>query len=246
MTDPKPLRIAMWSGPRNISTAMMRSFENRPDSTVVDEPFYAVYLAATGEDHPMRAEVLASQCADWREVADALVAPVGSAVFYQKHMTHHMVAGVGVEWMARCRNVFLIRRPDEVVASYGKRRGAVSLADIGVERQAELFDREADRLGHAPPVIDSADVLADPRGVLTALCAELGIAFTDSMLTWPPGRRSADGVWAPAWYDQVERSTGFEPPVLKTPPRLRPEQQNVADEARAYYDRLARWRIRTP
>ena len=246
MSGTEPLRIAMWSGPRNISTAMMRSFENRPDTAVVDEPFYAAYLAATGEDHPMRAEVLASQPTDWRDVAAALVGPVpgGALVFYQKHMTHHMVEGIGMDWMASCRNVFLIRRPDEVVASYGKRRETVSLHAIGFQRQAELFDGEAERLGKAPPVIDAADVLADPRGMLVALCGELGIAFSDRMLSWPAGKRDTDGVWAPAWYDQVERSTGFQSPTLKPAPDLTGEQQRVADAAQPYYDRLARWRIR--
>ena len=247
MSGAESLRIAMWSGPRNISTAMMRSFESRPDTAVVDEPFYAVYLAVTGADHPMRSEVLASQPTDWREVAAAMTGPVPGAakVFYQKHMTHHMVGGVGLDWMARCRNVFLIRRPDEVVASYGKRRETVSLEAIGVERQAELFDREADRLGAAPPVIDAADVLADPRGALTDLCAELGIVFTEQMLVWPAGKRETDGVWAPAWYDQVERSTGFQSPSANSAPEQSPDERRVADAAQPYYDRLARWRMRS-
>ena len=246
MSAPEPLRIAMWSGPRNISTAMMRAFENRPDTAVVDEPFYAAYLAASAEEHPMRAEVLASQSTDWQEVAASLIgpAPGGAAVFYQKHMTHHMLPGVGLDWMARCRNVFLIRHPREVVASYRERRAAVSLADIGAVRQAELFDREAGRLGSAPPVIDAADVLADPRAVLSALCAELGIGFTERMLAWPEGSRATDGVWAPAWYDQVIRSTGFSPPSAKGEPELSHEQQKVAEAAQPYYERLARWRIR--
>jgi hypothetical protein len=245
MSGVEPVRIAMWSGPRNISTAMMRSFENRPDTTVIDEPFYAAYLAATGADHPLRDAVLASQPTDWRTVADALTGPVpaGAAVFYQKHMTHHMVDGVGLDWMASCRNVFLIRRPDAVVASYGQRREAVSLEAIGVERQAELFDREADRLGRSPVVIDSADVLADPRAMLSALCAELGIAFSACMLSWPSGKRATDGVWGPAWYDQVERSTGFQIPSAKAPPELSIAHQRIADAARPHYDRLARWRI---
>ena len=239
------MRIAMWSGPRNISTAMMRSFENRLDTAVVDEPFYAAYLAATGEDHPMREAVLPSQPADWSAVAEALTGPIpgGAALFYQKHMTHHMLDGVGLDWMAACRNVFLIRRPDEVVASYGKRRESLSLDAIGVKRQAELFDREAERLGRAPLVIDSADVLADPRGMLGALCAELGIPFTERMLVWPAGQRATDGVWAPAWYDQVESSTGFQAASKKPAPDLTAEQRRVADAAQPHYDRLARWRI---
>ena len=134
------VRIAMWSGPRNISTAMMRSFENRPDTAVVDEPFYAAYLAATGLDHPMRDEVLASQPTDWEMVAAAMAgaAPGGAPVFYQKHMTHHMLPGVDLSWTGACVNAFLIRDPAAVLASYVRKRGEVSLADIGVERQGEL------------------------------------------------------------------------------------------------------------
>ena len=170
------LRIAMWSGPRNISTAMMRSFENRPDTEVVDEPFYAAYLARTGLEHPMRDAVLASQPTDWRTVVDRLTgtAPFGAPVLYQKHMTHHMLPEFDLAWSAACRNVFLIRHPARVLASYVEKRETAELADIGVVRQQELFEREADRLGHAPPVIDSADVLRAPGPALSALCAVLG------------------------------------------------------------------------
>ena len=240
------VRIAMWSGPRNISTAMMRSFGNRPDTAVVDEPFYAAYLAATGLDHPMREEVLASQPTDWRAVAAALTGPVpgGRRVFYQKHMTHHMLDGFGLAWTDRCRNAFLIRAPEAVVASYDEKRERPTLADIGVERQRELFEREADRLGQAPPVVDSADVLGDPRGTLDALCAALGIPFSEAMLSWPAGRRDTDGVWAPAWYDAVERSTGFGPPKPAVEAAdLDGGLRRVAEQARPFYERLARHRL---
>jgi hypothetical protein len=236
----------MWSGPRNISTALMRAFENRPDTAVVDEPFYGAYLAATAIDHPLRAQVLKAQSVDWRETARALVGPVpgGRPIFYQKHMTHHMVGGIGRAWMARCRNAFLIRSPEQVLASYAARRAQVTLADIGFVQQAALFDREAQRLGAAPPVIEAQDVLGDPQGVLRALCAALGIAFRPEMLRWPPGRRATDGVWAPFWYDAVERSTGFGPPApavsiddLDEP--LKP----IAAAARPHYERLARYKL---
>ena len=159
----EPVRIAMWSGPRNISTAMMRAFENRPDTAVVDEPFYAAYLAQTGLDHPMREEVLASQPLDWREVAAAMAgdAPGGCAVFYQKHMTHHMLPGFGLDWARACRNAFLIREPEAVLASYAVKRAEVTLDDIGVVRQHELFARECDRLGAAPPLSDDLRRIAD-------------------------------------------------------------------------------------
>lgn len=237
------LRIAMWSGPRNISTAMMRSFENRPDCAVVDEPFYAAYLAATGLDHPMREEVLAAQPQDWRAVVAGLDA-VEAPVVYEKHMAHHMLPGFGLDWTAARRNAFLIRDPAEVLASYAEKRSQVSLDDIGVVRQRELFEREADRLGRAPPVVLGADVLAEPRGVLGALCAALGIPFRDQMLSWPPGRRPSDGVWAPAWYDAVERSTGFAPPERPQRRPLSPDLQRLADAARPHYEALLAHKLR--
>ena len=249
MTAPEPVRIGMWSGPRNISTAMMRSFENRPDTAVVDEPFYAVFLAATGVDHPMREEVLKAQPSDWREVVPALLGPVpgGRAVFYQKHMTHHVTPDIDLGFMAGLRNAFLIRPPEAVLASYVAKREDVTLAEIGFVQQRALFEREADRLGRPPPVVRGADVLADPRATLSALCAALGIPFRDEMLSWPAGRRASDGVWAPVWYDAVERSTGFGPPrpepgLADLPDRLKP----MADQARPHYERLASFRLAAP
>jgi hypothetical protein len=246
MSEGEPARIAMWSGPRNISTAMMRAFENRPDTAVVDEPFYGVFLAATGADHPMRDEVLRVMPTDWRDVVQVLLgpAPDGRAVFYQKHMTHHVVAGMELGWMAACRNAFLIRPPEPVLASYVQKRLEVTLPDIGFVQQRELFEREADRLGDAPPVIEAGDVLADPRAALSALCSALGIPFSETMLSWPQGRRRSDGVWAPVWYDAVERSTGFgqprpEPALGDLPAGLRP----LAEAARPHYERLAAFKL---
>jgi hypothetical protein len=239
------VRIAMWSGPRNISTAMMRSFGARPDTAVIDEPFYAVYLAMTGIDHPMRTEVLASQPNDWREVVPTLLGPVpgGKAIYYQKHMTHHMLDGVGREWMAEVRNAFLIRDPEAVLASYAVKRSDVTLADIGIVQQRELFDREAQRLGRAPPVVEGSDVLKDPAGTLGRLCKALGIAFTEAMLRWPAGRRDTDGAWAPAWYDAVERSTGFAPPPRRESVSLPDVLRRIADAARPHYEALSPYRL---
>lgn len=243
----QPVRIAMWSGPRNISTAMMRAFENRPDTAVVDEPFYAAYLAATGIAHPMRAESMASQPRDWRTVATSLLGavPGGRPIFYQKHMTHHMVEGFGRDWIARCRNAFLIRAPQDVLVSYVEKREEVTLDDIGALAQRELFERELDRLGRAPPVIEADDVLADPRGMLRALCAALGVAFSEAMLSWPAGPRSTDGVWAPVWYGSVERSTGFarRRQAMQRPP-LGAGLQRIADAARPHYERLSGFKLR--
>jgi hypothetical protein len=242
------IRIAMWSGPRNISTAMMRAFENRSDSTVVDEPFYAAYLAASGADHPMRSEVLASQPTDWRVVAQTLLGPIAGdrAVFYQKHMTHHMLPQFGREWTRHCRNAFLIRQPIDVLASYAEVRDEATLEAIGMPQQRELFEEECDRLGRPPPVVDAYDILCDPRGMLSALCSALDIPFLEAMLGWPAGRRDTDGVWAPAWYDAVERSTGFAP--ARRPlafDELRDDLKPIADAARPFYERLAAHRLRT-
>jgi hypothetical protein len=241
----EPIRIAMWSGPRNISTAMMRSFGARPDTAVVDEPFYAAYLAATGLDHPMRDAVLASQSNDWRDVASALLGPVpgDKDIFYQKHMTHHMLPDVGRDWMSQCRNAFLIRNPTAVLASYTEKRAEVTLADIGIVQQCELFEREADRLGKAPPVIEGNDVLANPNRMLSRLCSALDISYTEAMLKWPAGRRDTDGVWAPAWYNAVEKSTGFMPKPPERDITLPDDLKGIAEEAMQHYDVLARYRL---
>ena len=242
----EPIRVAMWSGPRNVSTALMRSFEARGDTHVVDEPFYAVYLAQTGLNHPLREEVLASQPTAWREVVDSLFLPLpaGCRVHYAKHMTHHMLPAIGRAWLRACRNAFLIRDPQAVLSSYVRKRSDVSLEDLGFVQQFEIFQRVADDAGRAPAVIDGYDLLSNPRGVLMQLCAALGIPFTDAMLSWPPGRRPSDGVWAPAWYDAVERSTGFSAPPPQPSAALPPELQPIADAARPYYQALAQHRLR--
>jgi len=242
-----PIRISMWSGPRNISTAMMRSFENRPDTAVIDEPFYAAYLAATGADHPLRDAVLASQPTRWQAVVDTLLGPVpdGRAVFYQKHMTHHMLPGFGRDWISTCRNAFLIRHPAAVLLSYRARRGEVSLADIGIIQQAEIFDAICQHDGAAPPVVDAADILADPAGTLATLCTALGIAFSPAMLRWPAGPRATDGVWAPAWYASVARSTGFgAPPAPVDLAALPPDLREICAAALPAYTRMAGFALR--
>lgn len=236
--------IAMWSGPRNLSTAMMRSFENRDDCAVWDEPFYAAYLVKTGLDHPMRQEIVDAGETDYGRVADACLgaATDGSALFYQKHMTHHMLPGVDMDWSTRMQNVFLIRAPERVLASYHAKREDVSLDDIGFRQQAEIFDRVADRTGEAPAVIEAEDVRATPEPILRKLCQRLGIGFQDRMLSWPPGRRDSDGAWAPHWYASVENSTGFAPPDL-TMPDLSDDLARIADQARPFFDRLRAHRI---
>ncbi|MCX7643700.1 MAG: HAD family hydrolase [Rhodobacteraceae bacterium] len=238
------MRIAMWSGPRNLSTAMMYAFGQRADFAVWDEPFYAAYLAATGLDHPMRAEILAAGEPDPAQVAARCLGPVpgGRPHFYMKHMTHHMVAGMPLDWARDCTNVFLIRHPARVVASYARKREGPTLEDIGFAQQARLFDTVGDWLGRAPLVIDSADIRADPAGALAALCAALGLAFDRAMLSWPAGGRPEDGAWAPHWYGAVHRSTGFEEPEGPLP-ALEGDYARLAEAALPFYERLAAHRL---
>jgi hypothetical protein len=234
----------MWSGPRNLSTAMMRSFGNRADTHVSDEPYYGAFLKQSGAPHPMAAEVIAAMDCGWRSVARTLAGPVpeGRPIWYQKHMWHHMVGPVGYADFAGFTHAFLIRDPARMIASYLRKREAAAFEDFGLERQADFFAREADRLGEAPPVVDASDVLDDPEATLGALCARLGIAWDPAMLRWPPGRRATDGPWAPHWYQAVEASTGFGPP--DPPPADLPDAaRRLAERCRPSYDRLAAHRI---
>lgn len=226
----------MWSGPRTVSTALMRAWENRPDTVVTDEPLYSFYLTATGLDHPGRDEVIASQPMDWRIVLRELTVgplPPGVTIYYQKHMTHHLLPWVDRSALAGLRHAFLIRDPRSLLASYARVRSAPTLADLGLRQQAEIFEE------FGGPVLDSADLLAAPGQALRALCAALGVPFCDAMLSWPPGPRASDGVWAPYWYDSVRRSTGFVPvtgPV--TPPDLDPALEPLLEECMPYYEKL--------
>jgi hypothetical protein len=240
----EPIRIAMWSGPRNISTALMRSFENRRDTAVVDEPFYACFLDATGIDHPGRDETLAACERDADVVAASLGGPVpgGRAVSYQKHMTHHMVPGLPLAWMSDVRHAFLIRDPRDVILSYMVRRPDMTADDIGFVRQTELFDHVCELTGRVPPVIDARDVLFDPRATLSALCARLRIPFDDGMLAWPVGSRTTDGVWAKYWYDAVERSSGFAP-YRANESELPARYAEIEALCRPHYERMAEHRI---
>jgi len=238
------MKIAMWSGPRNLSTAMMYAFAARGDCVVEDEPFYGAYLAATGIDHPMRWEVIASQPSDPMDVAADILGPIpdGKSIHYQKHMTLHMIPQFDRGFMRALTNVFLIRHPARVVASYSQKREAPTLADIGFVQQAELFDEVAQWMGRAPLVIDSADIRANPRESLTKLCDALGIPFTENMLHWPAGPKPYDGVWAPHWYNAVHASTGFgeaEGPL----PTLPAEYAPLVEQALPHYQRLARFKL---
>lgn len=238
-------RIGMWSGPRNISTAMMRAWENRGDTAVWDEPLYAYYLQRTGIEHPGADEVIAAGETDWKRVVAAITGPVpaGKPIFFLKLMTHHMLDEVDRSWLAELCNCFLIRDPREVIASYARTRPEVTLADVGVLQQAALFEH-ACRIGDvAPVVLDARDVLENPRAVLTTLCRALDVEFTERMLSWPSGPRSSDGIWAGYWYDAVRASRGFAPYVSKAhtlPAALEP----LAEACEPHYRNLYEQRLR--
>lgn len=240
----KPLRLAMWSGPRNISTAMMRAWENRGDCAVVDEPFYAHYLEHTGLDHPGRETVIAAGETDWRKVAAWLTGPPpdSKAIWYQKHMTHHLLPHMGREWLGGLTHVFLIRDPREVLLSYIRSRPSVTAEDIGVVQQLQIFDHVQSLCGVNPPVIDAGEFLKAPEAHLRALCGTLGVSFNPRMLSWAPGPRASDGVWAPYWYNAVLRSSGFEPYRVRE--RQVPEEyRGIIDAVMPAYEALSAQRM---
>ncbi len=228
----------MWSGPRNLSTAMMYAFGARGDFQVVDEPFYGAYLAATGLNHPMREEIIASMDTDPARVAETLEDATG---LYSKQMTQHMIDGFPRNWFSAVRHAFLIRHPARVIASYAAKRERPVLDDIGFRQQAEIFE-EVRAMGAAPVVIDSFDIRADPERSLRKLCAALDLAWNPAMLSWPQGGHASDGVWAMHWYGAVHGSTGFAAPEGDLP-AVEPELQPLVDAAMPHYEALAAHRI---
>lgn len=237
-------RIAMWSGPRNISTAMMRAWENRADTVVHDEPLYAHYLQYTGIDHPGKDEVIATYETDWRAVAAQLtgVVPDNKAIYYQKHMTHHMLDHIERDWMLSLTNCFLIREPTRVIVSLAKVLPNPTIEQTGIPQQVALFRYVQQETGTTPTVIDARDVLTDPRRILSALCERINIPFDDAMLSWRAGKRETDGIWAKYWYTSVEASTGFMP--YKPESRTVPDHlRHMLDECHALYEELAAYRI---
>jgi hypothetical protein len=243
-TPTHPIRVAMWSGPRNISTALMRSWGNRSDTTVIDEPFYPFYLKATAKPHPGADEVIATGETDWRVVVAQLSGPVadGKKIFFQKHMAHHLLPEIDRQWLAQVRSCFLIRNPADVVISYLKKNQDPALEDLGFVQQAEIFDWICKQTGQIAPVIDAKDVLQHPERLLRLLCDAVGVEFDKAMLSWPRGLRETDGIWAKYWYDEVSQSTSFQPYRRKAEPvpdRLR----EIYQRCRECYDRLYQHRL---
>jgi adenylyl-sulfate kinase len=245
MERPRTMRrIAMWSGPRNISTAMMRSWGNRPDTLVCDEPLYAHYLLKTHAPHPGADEVIHSQETDWRKVTQWLTefSPPDRSIFYQKHMTHHLLPEIDRGWLGGLTHAFLIREPLEVIASFTKVAGVPRIHETGLPQQVELFNWARVQTGRIPPIIDARDVLENPSRVLRLLCDALDVDFTETMLSWPPGPRDTDGVWAKHWYDAVVKTTSFQPYTPKNP-QAPPELSGLLDEARELYRQLYEHRL---
>lgn len=240
----QPVRIAIWSGPRNISTTMMRAWGTRPDTLVIDEPFYAFYLKATGKRHPGADEVIAAGETDWRKVVAQLTGPLppGKRVFFQKQMTHHLLPDVDRQWLDAVTNCFLIRDPREVIVSYIRKQGAPALEDLGFIQQAEIFDFVRARTRSIPPIVDAKDLLEDPERILRLLCGALGVEFSDAMLSWAPGLRETDGVWAKYWYGEVAKSKSFQPYRYKhadVPAHL----HEIYDRCKECYERLYQYRL---
>lgn len=245
MSQQTVLRIAMWSGPRNISTAMMRAWGNRPDTFVCDEPLYSHYLRVTKLPHPVADEIIARHESDWRKVVAWLTeaAPEAKPIFYQKQMTHHLLPEIEREWLARVTNCFLIRHPREVITSYIAKNNDPLLEDVGFVQQAEIFDFVRNRTGAIPIVLDGKDIQENPRRMLGLLCDALGVEFTEAMLAWPPGLRATDGVWAKHWYKEVESSTSFRPYSPK-PDQVPERLADVYTKCLEFYERLYEHRLR--
>ncbi len=205
------VRIAMWSGPRNISTALMRAWGSRADCYVTDEPLYAFYLRETGLDHPGREATLAAHSSDWREVTRWLTGPIPQdrSIWYQKHMAHHLLPSVGRDWLSQLTHAFLIRDPREMLLSLAEFLPTIRVEDTGLPQQVELFRRVLEHEQRPPVVVDGRDVLQDPPGVLQELCRRLEVPYDAAMLQWEPGLRKTDGAWAPFWYDKVRKTTTF-------------------------------------
>lgn len=234
----------MWSGPRNISTAMMRSWGNRADTTVIDEPFYAHYLQYTGYDHPDANKIIATYETDWSAIVDGLIGkiPTNKSIYYQKHMTHHMLDHIDRAWMKQVTNCFLIRDPGRMIVSFAKVIPDPTLDQMGLSQQVELFDYVCDVTGQIPPVITAKDVLLDPRATLSRLCSAIDIEFDESMLSWEKGRRASDGIWAEHWYASVEQSTGFMPYRQDDTP-VPDHLQDLLEECTALYNQMAQYRL---
>lgn len=226
----------MWSGPRNISTAIMYSFRERSDTHVIDEPLYAHYLSTTDVRHPGDDEVIATmECDGPKVVRNVLLGEFKTEVVFFKNMAHHL-RGLETEFLSRLENILLTRHPADMLTSLIKQLPEPCLRDTGLKEQTDLLEQLL-KMGKEPIVIESQELLKNPEGVLKQLCQKLAIPFEVSMLSWSAGPKLEDGVWAKHWYKSVHKSMGFAPYVLKeekVPQRLEP----LLEACLEHYNRL--------
>ena len=227
----------MWSGPRNLSTAVMRSFGARADMTVWDEPFYAPYLMTSGKDHPGRDEIIARHETNADIVAAKCQAGAKTRYHFQKHMPHHMLEGFPLGWTRKARHFFLIRHPARVIASYGRTKADMDMDDIGFVAQVQFYKKLSDETDKRPPIIDSFDILSQPQKALSALCEAINIPFDKAMLSWSPGPRPEDGIWAQYWYKSVINSRRFKP-AHKTRPVIKDAHEALYAQSLPLYEHL--------
>lgn len=239
------IRIAMWSGPRNISTAMLRSWESRADTFVVDEPYYAYYLSQNDLQHPGREDVLREGELDAAKVSHGLVNDTkgNCPIYYQKHMTHHLLDTIDRDWMRYVTNCFLIRDPKDVIISYSKVHPEITTVLLGVEQQREIFEYVKNIAGGTPAIIDSKDILMNPKDILSKFSDRINVEFSDEMLSWPKGARDTDGNWGKYWYKNVMNSTGFNQYVPKTE-EVPKKYLSLYEESYKLYQDLHKLRIR--
>jgi len=242
MTNKK--RISMWSGPRNISTALMRSFENRSDTAVIDEPFYSFFLKNTGIKHPIYKEVIEKYDSSWNNITNTLIGsiPNNKNIWYQKLMTHHWVDNQPLDWTINTINCFLIRNPKNVILSYLKIYKDVTPELIGLPQQIKIFNYVIKKTNKIPTVISSEDILKTPKLMLKKLCHLLEIPFLEQMLSWPMGPRDSDGIWGKYWYRNVVKTSSFSNPPKKNE-KFPKEFSSLLDECNEYYKQIEKYKI---
>ena len=232
----------MWSGPRNLSTALMRSFENRNDTKVIDEPFYAYYLKKTQLDHPMKSEIINYYPTSQIQILKKITPQTqNNQIFYQKHMTHHIIKNTRLDWLNKGYNCFLIRHPAKVINSYIKKNTLISIDDVGFKKQYEIFNKiKKNKINYM--VINADTILQDPSKTLKKLCKILEIRFTKKMLSWPAGKRSTDGIWSKVWYKNVELSNTFSK-YKKEKYNVPKKYNDIYEESLKYYNEMNQYSI---
>ena len=234
--------IFMWSGPRNLSTALMRSFENRKDTYVLDEPFYAYYLKKTGLNHPMKKEIIKNYPVSQNKIIKLITSKPGNKkIFYQKHMTQHIIKNTNLDWITMGYNCFLIRHPAKVINSYIKKNSLRNIDDIGFKKQFKIFNKvKKNNLNFI--VINADNILINPNKTIKKLCRELKIRFSKKMLSWPKGKRSSDGIWSKVWYKNVELSNTFSK-YRKEKINVPKKYKKIYEESLKYYNEMNQYSI---